>query len=121
MEQGIQNTIEPRKEKERIDTTSSNLSVDGHIDANTAALSGFFKIQDPDVEQGNQLRYITNFFTSHGIHEMAEMMLNIRSIENRLGAIPLHMSTLDAIYNYIKTQSHIEALTQQKKGMESNV
>lgn len=121
MEQRIPTTIEPTKQPERVEAQTSPMSLDGKYSASMAALGGFFGIHDGTSEEENQMRFIEGFFLDRGIKEMAGMLMNIREIENRLGTIPLHLSRLGAIYQYLKTQSAIDSLGAEKRSMERNV
>ena len=119
MDSRIPTTLEPSQEVEKnpVSEPQQPPTFDRQ-DVNVTALGGFFHIQEPDNDEEGQMKYIINFFEKHGVNHMAEILLNVKNFQMRLGAIPLHLSPLQAVYNYIKTQAQIELLTQEKHSME---
>ena len=87
-------------------------------DMNFISLKGFFNIDTPTPEEESAMNYIFEFFDRMEARSMGEILMGIRNIENRLGAVGIGQSRLTATKNYITTLSQIADLNDIKKSME---
>jgi len=114
--------IEPQKIEPEVSIDDPTpKSSDSFRDLNFLSLKGYFNVEKPDVDEESAMNYIYDFFEKMDSRSMAETIIGIRSVESKLGAVPLGESRIIAIKNYLKTLSQIEDLNIIKKSMERYV
>lgn len=111
-------TIQPDVTPSTEPTHGSPPSVEVIRNMNFLSLQGFFGIQNPDIELESDLNYIYDFYEKRGVRTMAEMLLNIRDAEHRLGAVPINISRANYLKMYLKTQSSIDTMLTEQRAME---
>lgn len=87
-------------------------------DMNFIALQGFFGIENATSQQQEDMNYIMEHFGNAGARNMSEILLAIRSIENKLGVTPLGVNRITSIKNYLKISNNIVELQKQREAME---
>lgn len=105
----------PRPENNQQNTPSG----DSFRDLNFLSLKGYFNVELPTVDQEDDLNFIYKYFEESGAKDMADILLNIKAVERKLGAAPLGTSRVSAVKNYLKIQKQIDDLTKQKSAYES--
>jgi len=83
-----------------------------------APLAGFFNVQEPDIDQEDQMRYIARFFELRQITDWALVLMNLRNMEGQLGLGDPTQSRLSKLYQYIKTQNHVAMLSAELESMK---
>lgn len=106
-------TIQPQQSIERTPDVQPTGSITLGEDVNLLSLKGFLPDGDNDT-----LTYIYKYFEQRGAMSMAEILMNIKSIENKLGVATLTGSRAQAVYQYLKINADIESLTNQKQQLE---
>jgi hypothetical protein len=70
---------------------------------------------DPKAE--SQLKYIYDLF-KNDVRTIPEMLMHVRSIEQRLGVVPMGQTRLGQVYQYLRIQGQISELINEQKSME---
>lgn len=108
-------TIEPSQEQSHQSFTIPQGS--DNQDYKIEPLKGFFGVKNASIEEEDAMKYIVNYFVNRNVIEMPLILLNIREIQNKLGALDVTMDRLTAVKNFIKTQAQIEMLQGEQKSM----
>lgn len=73
-------------------------------------LQGFFGLNDATPAESKMLSEITNMIGKQD----AELLWEIRNIENRIGVPPIGMSRLQHVYNFFTISNQIKKLESQR-------
>lgn len=114
----LEHTIAPDKETKEPTADPIPQSGAGLKDVNVVSLKGFLGVKDTTAEEDSALEYIYRFFEEAGVESMAEMLLNIKEIEMRLGVAQLGESRVIKLRNYLKLDGQIQELIKMKKSLE---
>lgn len=93
-------------------------SISPQRDTNMLALKGYFGIEHPTASEEEKLTKVYELVTGGEIHEMARVLLFLRHTENKLGMVPLGMSRLDNLLNYLTVQGKIQEMAAYKQMLE---
>ena len=114
----MEDTIKPSIEQPKEEFVQGGVTMVNHKDVNVISLQGFLGAKDTTSEEDSALEYIYKFFSDTGIDSMAEVLLNIKNIENKLGISNLGESRIIRLRNYLKIDSQINELLKTKQAYE---
>ena len=103
--------IEPTQEKEVVDAPERAEHVGSANDLTDVRLSGFFNIDNPS---NTEKQIITDLGCIFEGTDPAEMLLNLRNVENRIGYPQAGVSRLQHVYNFVKLNSQINSLERER-------
>lgn len=83
-------------------------------------VGSFLGVYQPSGEQGDQLRYINNFFTDGEKNiESADLLSRIRSVERKLAPPKLGETRVGKLYAYVKALNAVRGATKTAEAYEA--
>jgi hypothetical protein len=108
--------IEPREDLEKEELHDAPPIV--HSELNIQSLRGYFGIEVPTTEELKTLNEIYRMAVGDETHEMVDILLYLRGVENKIGAAPLGEKRMQRVYNYMKLMESMSGLEKQRAQYE---